>query len=123
MVRKAHDEPRIQNWRSGVAGASKWSVTILAGTASIWRPYMPITTQNILMKSSGSTRAMVMEEGDLSLRGTSKRDARSRSTPSGSVRGSAAGGQVAKRNEPAELRETRSEGCSQRNDALLMLCA
>ena len=78
MVRKAQDEPRIQNWRSGVAGASKWSVTILAGTASIWRPYMPITTQKILMKSSGSTTAMVMERsvGDVCLRGSSKRDAR-----------------------------------------------
>ena len=58
---EGHEEPRIQNWRSGVAGASKWSVTILAGTASIWRADIPITTQKILMKSSGSTTAMVME--------------------------------------------------------------
>ena len=92
---------------------------------------MPMTAQNILMKSSGSMRAMVMERsvGDVSLRGPSKRDAlllttsdvpRARDRPpmasSGSVRGSAAGGQARNEAKPAEAK--RTEDVAQRDDAL-----
>ena len=75
---------------------------------------MPMTIEKILMKSSGSTTAMVMERsvGDVCLRRVR------------CWRGSAAGGQVRNDAKP-QKRESGmgSEGFAQQNDALLMLCA
>jgi hypothetical protein len=66
--------------------------------------------------------------GDSSLRGSSKRDAlavdderrpaRSRSIPSGSVRGSAAGGQAGNEAKPTGAGAKRTEDVAQRNEAL-----
>ena len=57
------------------------------------------------------------------LRGSSKRDTtggRLRSTPSGSVRGSAAGGQVVDRSKPTTERAKRAGDVAQPNGALPM---